>query len=146
MNTPNFCRCSLGLALVCLHTSNAGALEIKDPTQPPMTRAAPAAGTGRVTGLLRPNAPSSPALPPPRVQSLHLPEHGAASALIDGRLLHVGDRLGELTITQIDPQGVELKSTRGMERLQIVTGILKTPLPATTESDKQLALNGPKEP
>jgi hypothetical protein len=96
---------------------------LPDPTRPPLLEAAPA---GAAYGLRRPlrlaahrgaEAASAPAavpapVPVPLVQSVRLSRQGAATALVDGRLLRVGDRLsgpwGERAITAIDEQGLLL--------------------------------------
>ncbi|EHR70231.1 hypothetical protein BurJ1DRAFT_1359 [Burkholderiales bacterium JOSHI_001] len=92
---------------------------LPDPTRPPLLEAAP---SGSAYGLRHPlrlaahraaEAASAPAaVPLPLVQSVRLARQGAATALVDGRLLRVGDRLagpwGERPITAIDEQGLLL--------------------------------------
>ena len=99
---------------------------LPDPTRPPaglataapgatpLPRGAPADG---LTTNARPARPA-PAMPAqvPRVQALHLPTDappGSASALIDGRLVRSGDRLGDATVQEIRPDGVWLRLSRG---------------------------------
>lgn len=53
---------------------------------------------------------------PPRLQSIHQPAGAPASVLIDGRLLRVGDRLGDATLQQIRGDGVVLRHARGDTR------------------------------
>ena len=118
-------------ALMTLLPSNRAWAALPDPTRPPPGLAtAPGAGTGVVMGITAP-PPSAPprATPPatsasaprppmltPRVQALHHPldaPAGSASALIDGRLLRVGDRLGDAWVQEIRPDGVWLRQARG---------------------------------
>jgi hypothetical protein len=90
---------------------------INDPTRPPpvMAPAAPA-------GVAR--AGSAPvAVPPaaPRLQSVQVPQHGVASALVDNKLLFVGDKLGGRTVVAIDVQGLQLRDAKGRtERMPLI--------------------------
>jgi hypothetical protein len=98
--------------------AGAGArVALADPTRPPGTAlaastastastaaAARAPATARVIdGAQRPAPPAAL-----RLQSLHLPQVGTASALIDGQLLRVGDNLREWTVQAIRTDGVLL--------------------------------------
>jgi len=89
-----------------------------DPTRPseralPRVAATPAAAAAAAAASAAAVAP----VPPPVLQSIHLRRGGEASALVDGRLLRVGDKLGEATITAIDADGLTLRHARGTERL-----------------------------
>lgn len=110
---------STALLLACAAVSRAAPPALPDPTRPPLLEAAP---TGTAYGLRHPlrlaahraaEAASAPLpVPLPLVQSVRLARQGAATALVDGRLLRVGDRLsgpwGERAITTIDEQGLLL--------------------------------------
>lgn len=99
-----------------------------DPTRPPPGMATNMGmGNGVVMGITTPPPPlpsrtttlappPRPAAVTPRVQALHHPidaPPGSASALIDGRLLRVGDRLGDAAVQEIRPDGVWLRLSRG---------------------------------
>ena len=82
-----------------------------DPTQPPprpVRAAAAAASTPEV---------ATPPPPAPIVQSIQFRRGGDSSAIVDGQLLRIGDRLGEATVAAIDEQGLTLRGARGPQRL-----------------------------
>jgi hypothetical protein len=63
------------------------------------------------------------AVPPaaPRLQSVQVPQHGVASALVDNKLLFVGDKLGGRTVVAIDVQGLQLRDAKGRtERMPLI--------------------------
>lgn len=122
----------LRMVLMSALLSSTAWAALPDPTRPPpgMTlNAGTGAGNGVVMGITAPpppltsrmNTPTPPAPPArpavtPRVQALHHPidaPPGSASALIDGRLLRVGDRLGDAAVQEIRPDGVWLRLSRG---------------------------------
>lgn len=45
-------------------------------------------------------------------------EHGNV-ALLDGRLVEVGDRVGDSTVVSIDDDGVVLRGAKGSQRLSL---------------------------
>ncbi|ACB35355.1 hypothetical protein Lcho_3095 [Leptothrix cholodnii SP-6] len=99
----------------------AGRTGIADPTRPP-------AGLGGAPADAAPvNAPGNPPrsaqaassnaarplprpAPPPRLQSVHLPQSGPASALVDNRLLRTGERIDEWQVERIAHDGLMLRS------------------------------------
>ena len=48
--------------------------------------------------------------PAPRLQSIHLPDTGPASALVDGRLVRVGERIDAWQVERITHDGLMLRS------------------------------------
>lgn len=109
---------------------------LPDPTRPPPgmgTGQGQGQGQGQGTGMvfgITSAMPAAPLVPPqaatprvptavPRVQALRhhptdpSPTSPSASALIDGRLFRVGDRLGDATVQEIRPDGVWLRLPRG---------------------------------
>jgi hypothetical protein len=116
----------LSAALWVLLSGSAARAALPDPTRPPpgvgttpatatlsMQRAGPlAAEPVAHVRSLRPAAP----VVPPRVQGLQLHADatpGRATALIDGQLVRVGDRLGNATVQDIRADGVWLRLPRG---------------------------------
>ncbi len=97
-------------------SSAAGRTGITDPTRPPAglgsapadsapgntPRSAQAASSNAARPLPRP-------LPPPRLQSVHLPQSGPASALVDNRLLRAGERIDEWQVERIAHDGLMLR-------------------------------------
>lgn len=89
------------------------ASDLADPTRPPAGFAAHTA-----------EAPLS--VSPPRVSSVLL--MGAKShAIVDGRLVRVGDRLQAGRVDKIDETGVWLRTSAGPRRLELLPGIEKLP-------------------
>lgn len=82
----------------------------------------PTASTQPLAAAAPPATPASRPAPPekPRVQALHLPREGEPSALVDGRIVKVGDRVGALTISEIDADGLVLRGGKGSERLHLI--------------------------
>lgn len=100
-----------------------------DPTRPPSAVLAATAAAAQPGGraLAEPAAPPPPP-PLPVLQAVQLPARGAASALIDGRLVRVGDAVGERqTVSAIDAQGVSLRGAGGPQRLSLLSADGKQP-------------------
>ena len=104
---------------------------LADPTRPAgFTRAAstPAArsGGGGGGGSITDAAAAVPAPVRPTLQSLQVSAGGGSSALVDGRVVRVGDRLGETVVVTIDTQGILLRGPRYEQRIALVPGGGKT--------------------
>lgn len=122
---------------------------LADPTRPPALLAGPARPGGTVqatTASQRTTADHTraPQLQSPQLQSLQLPRDGGApSALIDGRLLRIGERLGEWTVQAIESDAVWLRRGRAApQRLALLPALNPgTPpsRPADTEAPPHLA-------
>jgi hypothetical protein len=86
------------------------------PATPPAQRAVPLAAP-EPAAYVRAQRPAAPVAPPsPRVQGLQLhadAASGSATALIDGQLVRVGDRLGDATVQHTRADGVWLRLPRG---------------------------------
>ena len=124
----------LALALACFA---GAALAGADPTAPPPGLAAAADGSSHAPARAASGAHAASAAAPgiPRVESVRFGGARPATALVDGRMLAVGDRLGDAVVTAIDEQGVSLRSTKGASRLlAMAPGIHKTPV-AVAEGD-----------
>ena len=63
----------------------------------------------------------------PRLQSVRLAAEPAEStALLDGRLVRLGDRVGERIVVAIDRHGITLRGPGGEQRLSLLAGISQT--------------------
>ena len=114
---------SLGALLLCgvaAHTANA-APPLPDPTRP-AAFAEPAASSAvaRRSETATVTAPAAPQL-----QSVQIAANGGSTALVDGRLVRVGGRVGELTVFAIDEQGLWLRGARQDQRLSLLPGVAK---------------------
>jgi len=118
----------LALALACFA---AGATAGADPTAPPPGLMAATDGLAHAPARAASgaHAASAPVAAVPRVESVRFGGERPATALVDGRMLAVGDRLGDAVVTAIDEQGVSLRSAKGAPRLlALAPGIHKTPV------------------
>lgn len=111
-----------GSSAACAADASPG---LADPTRPSARPSAPPPAAGRPAA----SAPvPAAALPPPLLlQSLQLPQRGLASALVDGRMVVVGDEIGGRRVLAIDPQGLLLQGKAGAERLPLLAGSPKQP-------------------
>jgi hypothetical protein len=138
-------RAAWGLLLAA--SVSASAQGLADPTRPPASFG-PATAASAAPRAVAASAPAPHAL---RVQSVQLPREGRASALVDNRLVFVGDKLGAGTVAAIDAQGVELRRADGRsERLRLIdAAIVKqaalAPAPSTAPV-ASVATAGGKQP
>lgn len=56
----------------------------------------------------------------PRLTLIRMDAYGRGVALIDGRLLSIGDRVGDAVLASMDAQGVVLRSAKGWQRLPLI--------------------------
>ncbi len=113
------CCTSLGALLLCSAASAAAPLP--DPTRPAaFSEPAASSATPR---QVAPAAPSAPAAP--QLQSVQLAPNSGSSALVDGRLVRIGSRVGDLTVVAIDEQGLLLRGARQDQRLSLLPGVAK---------------------
>ena len=116
-----FFRHAIGLSLLAAAPVHA-ALVLTDPTRPAgFTRAA---STPAARGVGDAGAVPVPVMP--KLQSLQVSVRGLSSALVDGRVVRVGDRLGETVVVTIDAQGILLRGPRYEQRIALVPGGGKT--------------------
>jgi len=135
------------LLLLCL--GGAGALAgawaradvivLPDPTRPPnAVLRAMSARQGGVPAAMNAAPAAQPASAPPsgasapeparrvpRLTSVRLSAELGSVALLDGRLVGVGDRVGESTVVMIDDDGVVLRGTKGLQRLSLTPAVSK---------------------
>ncbi len=96
-----------------------------DPTRPPGFTT-PTPGTPARSAAAAASA-GKPPPQPPLLGSLQLSRDGAASALLDGQVVRVGDKVGDSTVTLIDSQGVTLRGPKGLLRILLLQGSGKVP-------------------
>ena len=86
-----------------------------DPTRPPgaPVASAPATRAG-------PSAAPVPAPAWPELRSLRLAPRGESSALLDGQVMRIGERLGDATVVAIDAEGVVLRRGPAEHRLLLL--------------------------
>jgi MSHA biogenesis protein MshK len=99
---------ALGLVFAA---SSAGAQTLADPTRPPTASTAPDEGV----------AASS------RLQSI-LISSGRSVAVIDGRAVRIGERVGDAIVVAIAPSEVTLQRRNARETLKLHPGIDKKPV------------------
>jgi len=107
-----------------MHSASAQSLaSLPDPTRPPAgLMPEPAMPPG--TAPLAASAASAPSAPPAEnMAGLTLvrvdARTGKGMALIGGRMVSVGDRVGQAVVTAVDTQGVTLRTSRGTRRLSL---------------------------
>ena len=130
------------LLLAPAMTSAAPPAVLADPTRPPGVAQVPvAAGMPRAG---EPTPAAAPPPPPPLLQAVQTTRGGAATALVDGRLLRVGDRLGDTRVVAIDLQGLQLQGPRGTERLWLLGALIQpsSPSPPPTPAPPTVAVAG----
>lgn len=132
--------------LMCLPAASHAQV-VTDPTRPPIgahVSAADPADRSSVADARQPRPPAVPASAP-QLQSIQRPAKGAANALVDGRLVRVGDRIGDQTIVAIDAHGMQLRGTRGaLQTMTLLGGVNKTPSLGSIDISQALAA-GPRK-
>lgn len=121
--------------LLLLGAAALAAAQGADPTRPPaaLLGGAESAPAGKAPRAAAPASAPAPALPV--LQSVQIQRDGVATALIDARLLRVGDAAGSAwRVAAIDAAGVLLKDAKGRElRLALGGNVIRTP--ATSAAD-----------
>jgi MSHA biogenesis protein MshK len=108
----------VGLLLAGAAHFPACAEPLADPTRPP----------GYAPGAVAPTHAASAAAAPawPQLRSVRISAPGDSSALLDGRVVRVGERLGDATVVAIDAQGVQLRRGAVEQRVTLLPGAAKT--------------------
>ena len=129
-------RIALAAALFAAH---AVAEPVLDPTRPMASLLGEPAEAGPAKAS-RAAAPAASAVAAaPRLQSVQTSNNGASSALLDGRLVRVGDRVGDQSVAAIDRHGLTLRGPRGEQRLSLLSGITQTASRSTAPAIDMLA-------
>ena len=129
-----------GLSTAALACFAAAAFAGNDPTAPPPGLNGASEGTPRAAAHAASAAPaaSAPIAQAPRLESVRFGGDQPATALVDGRMVHVGDRVGDAVVIAIDDQGLSLRSAKGAPRLlALAPGIHKTPSTGSGGDDSQ---------
>ena len=108
-----------------LATAVCAEAPLPDPTRP--AHFSEPAGAAASAAPRRGDAASMPAASAPQLQSVQLAPGGASTALVDGRVVRVGSRVGERTVLAIDEQGLLLRGARQDQRLTLLQGVTKLP-------------------
>lgn len=121
LHRPAWTPSRLGAAagIVLSMAAPLGQAQLADPTRPATASPARPAAASDATAARR--APPAVAAAP-RLQSVQVRADGTSSALVDGRLVQVGSRVGAWTVHAIDLGGVELRSERTRQRLALAVG------------------------
>jgi hypothetical protein len=126
----------------------AVAQPVPDPTRPAAALTGDTADTARpAKAAARSAAPAASAVSAtPRLQSVQLGAEGASSALLDGRLVHLGDRIGDKTVAAIDRHGLTLRGASGGEqRISLLAGITQVASRAAAPAADTLATGTPQD-
>lgn len=144
MPTPDPSRTSLAalawLRLCCVVLAAAlpaGAMAQADPLRPP-GKAAPA----RVAAATVAPAAAAAKAPLPQLQSVQLDRSGRATALVDGRLVRPGDRIGDAEVIAIDLQGLQLRQPQGRVTLFLLPALTRPIATPSTVAQPRLAAAG----
>jgi hypothetical protein len=104
---------------------------LPDPTRPPAALQLATAASGVATRIARADGSTMVVTPGlaavPVLQGVQVPAQGAPTAMVDGRLVKVGDTIGERTVITIDRQGVTLRGSAGIQRLPLLGDGAKQP-------------------
>lgn len=82
--------------------------QLSDPTRPPQTLGAAASATG------------TPLMANSGLQSVLLRKTGKPAALIDGRVVELGDKVGEARLVKVNEDSVVLRGPQGDETLHLI--------------------------
>jgi len=132
-------------ALLAFVATAPQAQTVTDPTRPPASAmvsapAEPADRNANGDSAARPPRPAAVPASAPQLQSIQRTTSGPANALVDGRLVRVGERIGDQTIVAIDSHGVQLRGGRGaLQTLSLLSGVNKTPSLGNTEPAQAVA-------
>ncbi|MBL8488815.1 MAG: hypothetical protein JNK22_17250 [Rhodocyclaceae bacterium] len=73
------------------------------------------------------------------LQSVMIPKNGRARALIGGRWVAVGEKIGESTLVRVRQDGVVLKGPAGTETIALTPSVAKTPVPVARAGKTRVA-------
>jgi len=129
-----------GLSTAALACLAAAAFAGNDPTAPPpgLDGASDGAPRAAARAASSARAASAPIAQAPRLESVRFGGDQPATALVDGRIVHVGDHVGDAVVIAIDDQGLSLRSGKSAPRLlALAPGIHKTPSAGSGGDDSQ---------
>lgn len=103
------------LVLAAIALAAPAFAEADDPTRPPAAWQSPAdtasSAAGDAGGL--------------RLQSVKLPQHGKAVAIISGKTVVVGERIGEATLIRVSEREAVLQGADGVTHLYLTPDVEK---------------------
>lgn len=114
------------VALIALLAAAVQAQPVADPTRPAAALLGEAVASRPASGASSRPAPVVAPAALPALQSLQIPRDGVPSALLGGRVVRVGDHIGEHLVTAIDGRGVSLHGPRGEQRLSLFASVTKS--------------------
>lgn len=118
----------LVLVLFCCGQAMAqGSATVADPTRPP----AAFSGGVTVTGEAAADAGGS------RLRSVKLPKRGKPSAVIDGKVVYLGGKIGDSKLTRITENEAVLTSQTGKETLYLTPDVSKKPVAGKTARQRK---------
>ena len=109
----------LALLLLCstLAQAQVAATSINDPTRPPATFVATPTAT---TGVVDVGG---------RLRSVKIPRRGGRpTAVIDGQVIRLGEKLGEARLVRLTETEAVLESAAGRETLRLTPDVIKKPV------------------
>lgn len=101
------------LCLACFTSAGVAAGEelLADPTRPPAAALMMGAGMGEAQGS--------------RLSSIVLPKQGRATAVIDGQVVRLGERVGGARLLRLTESEAVLEGPEGVERLYLTPDVDK---------------------
>jgi len=118
----------LVLAIATLTLGGTAQAQLPDPTRPPVAAAQPA-------------VPGGTASPPASLQSVILRKEGRPAALIDGQLVELGARHGEMRLVLVAEDHVVLLGPQGRETLRLMPAAEKRSKVGAGKTVKPVGLN-----
>lgn len=117
--------CPNVLAFASLLMVTGTALHAAPPLPDPTRPAAFAEPAASASTQRRGETAAPAALAAPQLQSVQLAPNGGSTALVDGRIVRVGSRVGEHIVLKIDDQGLWLRGPRQDQRMSLLHGVTK---------------------
>jgi hypothetical protein len=134
-------------AAACV-AATAHAEPAPDPTRPAAALLGEPAEARPAKAAARSAAPAASAAKsaPTRLRSVQLGSTaGTSSALLDGRLVRLGDRVGDKSVAVIDRHGLTLRGPGGEQRISLLYGITQAASRAAPPDTDTLATGTPQD-
>lgn len=118
--------------LLALLSGLAAAEALPDPTRPPGGAAGEFQAGEGIEGAV------------PRLQSVFLPQQGKPAAIIDGRMVRLGDKIGDGRLTRLSEIEAVIVGAQGIQRLRLTPEAEKVTVPE--KGDKKAATRKKEAP